>query len=257
VAIHFWQNFNGGLSLTCSPSSLIPQAQGATPFKPPTVAFRCAARRPRGSAGAGRGPALISGEVLEAGIELSFGGNAKLSGIGFSPTRRDFRLVRSGSGPPDFCSCTLKVPRSAVGSGSGRPEPARPMSQLGSICLAHRHAPNGRFRRIFTVPAGSGEGPLIEPIAAAQPWRRERVLMPLKRPCRQAPEPAELGGKAAFPICPACDGHALKAAIYCLKIRHLSPHANFGAPAGRSTGRGISSFIRGCRSSEPRITSWT
>src|SRR5713226_615245 len=36
------------------------------------------------------------------------------------------------TGPPDFCACTLKVvPRSAVGSGSGRPEPARPMSQLG------------------------------------------------------------------------------------------------------------------------------
>jgi hypothetical protein len=32
--------------------------------------------------------------------------------------------------------------------------------------------------RIFTVPAGSGEGPLTEPTAAAQPWRRERVLMP-------------------------------------------------------------------------------
>jgi hypothetical protein len=31
------------------------------------------------------------------------------------------------------------------------------------------------------------------------------------------------GGKAAFPICPACDGHALKAVIYCLKTRHLPP----------------------------------
>src|ERR1700738_811026 len=36
----------------------------------------------------------------------------------------------------------------------------------------------GRHRRICTVPAGSGEGPLTEPTAAAQPWRRERVLMP-------------------------------------------------------------------------------
>jgi hypothetical protein len=41
--------------------------------------------------------------------------------------------VGNGSGPSDFCSCTLKVPRSAVGSGSGRPEPARPMSQLGRL----------------------------------------------------------------------------------------------------------------------------
>jgi hypothetical protein len=43
------------------------------------------------------------------------------------------RLFRFGSGPPDFCPCTLKVPRSAVGSRSGRPEPARLMSQLGRV----------------------------------------------------------------------------------------------------------------------------
>jgi len=34
-------------------------------------------------------------------------------------------------------------------------------------------------------------------------------------------------------------------------------HANFSASAGRSTGRRISSLMRGCRSSEPRITAWT
>ena len=56
--------------------------------------------------------------------------------------------VRLGSGPPDFCPCTLKVPRSAVGSGSGRPEPARPMSQLGRLQRFNRGPANGRNRRI-------------------------------------------------------------------------------------------------------------
>jgi hypothetical protein len=27
--------------------------------------------------------------------------------------------------------------------------------------------------------------------------------------------PSQLGGKVAFPICPACDSHALKAVFYC------------------------------------------
>jgi hypothetical protein len=40
-------------------------------------------------------------------------------------------MTGSGQDRPIFCPCTLKVPRSALGSGSGRPEPARPMSQLG------------------------------------------------------------------------------------------------------------------------------
>src|SRR5262249_10671328 len=38
---------------------------------------------------------------------------------------------RSGSRRPDSFASTLKVERSAVGSGSGRPELEPPMSQLG------------------------------------------------------------------------------------------------------------------------------
>jgi hypothetical protein len=38
-----------------------------------------------------------------------------------------------GQHPPDFCLRTFNVPRSAIGSGSRRPEPAGPMSQLGRI----------------------------------------------------------------------------------------------------------------------------
>jgi hypothetical protein len=61
--------------------------QGPKPFKPPTDAFRGAARRPRGGHRppcAGCGLVSISGEVFVAGIELSFfGGNAEPSGISF------------------------------------------------------------------------------------------------------------------------------------------------------------------------------
>jgi hypothetical protein len=39
-------------------------------------------------------------------------------------------------------------------------------------------------RRIFPVPAGSGEGPFTEPTSAAQPWRRQPLLMPHSRHCR-------------------------------------------------------------------------
>src|SRR6516164_5034830 len=41
----------------------------------------------------------------------------------------------------------------------------------------------GHFRRIFPVAAPSSEGLLTEPTAAAQPRRRERVLMPHSGHC--------------------------------------------------------------------------
>jgi hypothetical protein len=53
------------------------------------------------------------------------------------------------------------------------------------------------LRRIFTLPAGSGEGPLTEPTAAAQPWRRERVLMPLSGHPPWLVD--RLGGKRLYP----------------------------------------------------------
>jgi hypothetical protein len=81
--------------------------------------------------------------------------------------------VGLGSGPPDFCPCTLKVPMSAVGSGSGRPEPARPMSQLGRASPFRAGGGKVRNRRIFVIAGRSGEGPLTEPTAAARPWQRE------------------------------------------------------------------------------------
>ena len=54
------------------------------------------------------------------------------------------------------------------------------------------------LRRIFTVPAGSGEGRLTEPTAAAQPWRRERVLMPPHPPFAIPVGIGSVGWKASF-----------------------------------------------------------
>src|SRR6516162_1438314 len=56
-----------------------------------------------------------------------------------------------------------------------------------------RHLPvpggqtNDPFRRYLAVAARSGVGPVTEPTADAQPWRRERVLMPLSRHCAIIP----------------------------------------------------------------------
>src|ERR1700738_3989771 len=53
--------------------------------------------------------------------------------------------------------------------------------------------------RVSPVAPRPREGPLTEPTAGAQPWPRERVLMPHKRPYRRAPGFAELGGIRSFP----------------------------------------------------------
>jgi hypothetical protein len=58
-----------------------------------------------------------------------------------------------------------------------------------SLIRAH---PNGRNRRILLLPAHPGEGRFTQPTAAVQTWRRELVFMPLKKPCRRAPDTADL-----------------------------------------------------------------
>jgi hypothetical protein len=52
------------------------------------------------------------------------------------------------------------------------------MTASGRLRRFHYDLANGRNRRIFTVPARSGEGPLTERTASVQPVRRERVFMP-------------------------------------------------------------------------------
>lgn len=47
---------------------------------------------------------------------------------------------------------------------------------------ARAHRLDDRYRRNLLVAAGSGEGPLTEPTAAAQLWEREPLLMPRSCP---------------------------------------------------------------------------
>ena len=56
----------------------------------------------------------------------------------------------------------------------------------------HTVAPNS------SVAPRPREGRLTEPKAGVQPWPRERVLMPLNRPCRRDVEPAQLGRERSF-----------------------------------------------------------
>jgi hypothetical protein len=58
---------------------------------------------------------------------------------------------------------------------------------------------SGRYRRIFTVPAGSGKGLLTEPTAATQAQPPERVLMPLSGHSLVADRLSQKGGK------PSCE----------------------------------------------------
>jgi hypothetical protein len=55
-------------------------------------------------------------------------------------------------------------------------------------------------RRIFTVPAGSGEGPLTEPTAAAQPWPRERALVPHFSPSTKSSWRLSSGAAGIHPV---------------------------------------------------------
>ena len=52
-------------------------------------------------------------------------------------------MSESGQGRPDSFASTLKVQRSAVGSGSGRHETAPPMSQLGRLRSVSSLTANG------------------------------------------------------------------------------------------------------------------
>jgi hypothetical protein len=52
-------------------------------------------------------------------------------------------------------------------------------SKIGTRGREHESAvPKDAFRRVSPVGPRLREGPLIEPTAGAQPWRRERVLLP-------------------------------------------------------------------------------
>jgi hypothetical protein len=56
------------------------------------------------------------------------------------------------------------------------------------------------------------------------------------------PRMASPGGKAAFPICPACDDQGSKTVIGGLNPQHPTLRL-FKRGAGSSTGRGLSSIV--------------
>ena len=78
-------------------------------------------------------------------------------------------------------------------SGSGRGDQGNP--------VPYRH-------RVSPVAAHPGEGRLTPATAAAQARRPEPLFMPLFSHCRDNRLGPQVGGKEAFPICPACDAHA-------------------------------------------------
>ena len=55
-----------------------------------------------------------------------------------------------------------------------------------------------RNRRYLAVATRSGEGPVTEPTADAQPWRRERVLMPQSDLCWRTKDRSARLGKQSF-----------------------------------------------------------
>jgi hypothetical protein len=69
--------------------------------------------------------------------------------------------VSYGSGPPRFLPLHAQVPRSAVGSGSGRPEPARPMSQLGRLRRFGEGPANVGYRQLARVRPTDLDVPIL------------------------------------------------------------------------------------------------
>jgi hypothetical protein len=73
-------------------------------------------------------------------------------------------MTAVGQGRPDSFASTLKVRRSAVGSGSGRHETARPMSQLGGylplapgVSTVRYPIPQRTFKYVATVQSVTDE----------------------------------------------------------------------------------------------------
>jgi hypothetical protein len=79
-------------------------------------------------------------------------------------------MSESGQGRPDSFASTLKVQRSAVGSGSGRHETAPPMSQLGRL----RTSPPSACRRVLRVQRMCASGGCSAAAAPATFRRADR-----------------------------------------------------------------------------------
>jgi hypothetical protein len=62
----------------------------------------------------------------------------------------------------------------------------------------HRGPANAPYRRVSPVAPRPREGPLTGPTAGAQPWPRERVLMPHSRHSPDAIRTGQKGGTRTF-----------------------------------------------------------
>jgi hypothetical protein len=123
-------------------------------------------------------------------------------------------------------------------------------------CRPGLRPPGSATCACFSLRSTAMKVSLMNPHQALSHRRGNASSWPHFRHCPTPAELIQLVGNAPFPICPAYDAQASKAVIHCLS-RDTRHRAYFGAAAGRPKGRGISSFIRGSRSSEPRITAWT
>ena len=89
-------------------------------------------------------------------------------------------MSESGQGRPDSFASTLKVQRSAAGSGSGRHETAPPMSQLGRFETLPWLAAQSPTCGLAQVPPADLDIPILAQLA------------PSRLPCGTAFEPGPL-----------------------------------------------------------------
>ena len=83
---------------------------------------------------------------------------------------------------------------------------------------------NGRKRRVSPVAPRPRDGPLTEPTADAQPWRRERVLMPLSRHLTSAQRERVAAIRSSI-RCPSFDNAESGLTTY---ERHVEGHYRLG-----------------------------
>jgi hypothetical protein len=153
--------------------------------------------------------------------------------------------------------CTRQA-RSGIGGDRGilaaRVQGADSEHSIGRTCK--RTAKSGSQRKVgfrcnLAVATRSSEGRLTQPKAGAQPWPRERVLMPHTRRSQHPSGPAQVGGKRSFAPTTSQRLEVRRiAAVPCYPIESAGPTQGgpLNDPAGGSPSGTISSAARvdGC-----------
>jgi hypothetical protein len=103
------------------------------------------------------------------------------------------------------------------------------MALMGRVPRFDCGSANGRYRRIFLLAAHPGEGRLSQPTAGAQPWPRERVLMPRNRHCPLAMRTAHNIGYWSGQVPDVCFGLrvAQDESSLCLNGARRGDHVRF------------------------------